>query len=361
MPLRFQWTTPPATLAAFLLCSLTASACAPAPPRGVPAVNADQTVILIWDPVTQTEHFIRQASFKTDGNDLGFLVPSPTQPDLQEAGDGAFQSLEKLTAPEVHKVWQPRNPFGCGLVCSPPPDGLAAGSAHVVRVLEEKRVAGFNAVVLESDSSTALVHWLEEHGYAYSPELAAWAEPYIKAGWKITALKVAKDATEKDKQSVSASALRLSFKTDRPLFPYREPDPGSAAKPLGAHDRLLRIYFLAESRYEGELTRETPWTGKAVWAGKVGDSDHRQLLEALRLPSTTGPKAWYLTEFEDHWPYRAAPADLYFHPSADQGDIRRPAVTQYVSTSSPADVTLWAVAAVVVAPLVLRRRKQSNR
>jgi len=253
---------------------------------------------------------------------------------------------------------QPLNPFGCGAVYSNAPDSLAAGSAPMVRVLEEKRVAGFNAVVLESNSSTALLSWLQEHGYAYSPELAVWARPYLEAGWKITALKVAKDAAGRDKQTVSASALRLSFKTDRPLFPYREPDPSGAAKALGAHDRLLRIYFIAEARYEGELTREAPWTGETAWAGNVRAEARRQLLEALHLSPTTGPKAWYLTEFEDHWPYRAAPADLYFHRSADQGKIRRRPFIRYVSTSFPGDVTLWALATVMGAPVVLRRRKQ---
>ena len=45
---------------------------------------------------------------------------------------------------------------------------------------------------------------------------------------------------------MKAAALRISFKTDRPLFPYREPDDKGDAGKLGAKDRLLRIYFLAE-------------------------------------------------------------------------------------------------------------------
>jgi hypothetical protein len=345
-----------AALVAFVLGWGAASACAPAPPPGVPAVNADQTVLILWDPATKTEHFIRQASFKTAGDDLGFLVPTPTQPDLQEVGDGAFPLLGTLTAPEVRREWHLPCPFACG-TCEAP-YGLAAGSASFVHVLEEKRVAGFNAVVLESNSSTALVGWLEGHGYAYSPELAAWARPYLEAGWKITALKVAKAAADKDRPGVAASALRLSFRTDRPLFPYREPDPSGPAGALGVKDRLLRIYFIAEARYEGGLTRETPWTGKAVWAGKVPTRDCRQLLDVLRLPAATGPKEWYLTEFEDHWPYRAAPADLYFHRSADQGPLRRPPVVAHVAPPFPGDVTLWALAAMLAAPVVLRRWKR---
>ncbi len=40
-----------------------ARACCPAPPPWVQVVNADQTVIIIWDAKTQTEHFIRHSAF----------------------------------------------------------------------------------------------------------------------------------------------------------------------------------------------------------------------------------------------------------------------------------------------------------
>ena len=81
-----------------------------------------------------------------------------------------------------------------------------------------------------------------------------------------------KDGTAE--KTVAASALRLSFKTDRPLFPYREPDSVKSAEALGARDRLLRIYFLADARYKGELTKETP----ARW--RVTASDGAQDLTA---------------------------------------------------------------------------------
>src|SRR5204863_6434207 len=101
-----------------------------------------------------------------------------------------------------------------------------------VRVLEEKMVAGFSAKVLEADTTDVLVQWLKENGYAYSPEVAAWAKPYVEQKWKITALKVAKKKDVSKDKYVTASALRMSFKTDRPLFPYREPDPTQSAASL---------------------------------------------------------------------------------------------------------------------------------
>jgi hypothetical protein len=304
-------------------------ACCPAPRPGQPAVNADQTVILIWDPKTQTEHFIRRASFKSAGDDFGFLVPTPSQPQLEESGDAAFPVLAQFTAPMV----KPRSGgSGCGFGCSK----SASMSGSSVAVLEEKTVAGFHAVVLETRSSQALVEWLRDHGYSYSPEIQAWAEPYVTQGWKITAMKVAKSEAGSATapaagQSVAAAALRISFKTDRPLFPYREPDPTVAAQRLGAKQRLLRIYFVSDGRYQGGLMPENPWTGKAVWSGDVGTSLRDQLLSTLKLPKETTPDTWWLTEFEDNWPYRAAPADLYFSRSADQSPLARP--MQYASAA----------------------------
>jgi len=204
-----------------LLCTLmcvsttnpSADACCAVFPSGQPVVNADQTVIILWDAAAKTQHFIRQASFKGEAADFGFLVPSPTQPELNEAGDEAFPYLRKLTEPETKKA--PRSigvGCGCGAALQ---DRSAEPASHRVTVLQEKLVAGFNAAVLEASSSLALVNWLKDNGYVFSPEVEAWAKPYIDQGWKITALKVVNGKDTRDKKT-SAAALRMSFKTDRP-------------------------------------------------------------------------------------------------------------------------------------------------
>jgi len=190
--------------------------------------------------------------------------------------------------------------------------------------------------------------------FAFSPEERAWAKPYVEGGWKITALKVAKPK-DGDQKLVAACALRLSFQTDRPFFPYREPDPKDAALLLEAKDRLLRIYFLADSRFDGELTAANPWTGKPAWANKLSPEDRKKALDLFKLPETTGPQTYWLTESEDHWPYRVAPADLYFAASAMHETLERPPIIHYVASPLPNDVTFYALVAVVVVPLYLRR------
>src|SRR5436190_15619229 len=124
-------------LLALVLLADSTPACCPAPPRGKPVVNADQTVIIIWDPVSKTEHFIRQASFKSEADDFGFLVPTPTQPELEESGNEAFPALYDLTKPEIKKHPVPKGggyvPFACGAGTTMP----SRGAPPPLRVVEE--------------------------------------------------------------------------------------------------------------------------------------------------------------------------------------------------------------------------------
>ena len=65
-----------ALVSSFLLPSLTCPApgCCPAGPKGKAVVNADQTVIILWDAANKIEHFIRKASFKSNADDFGFIA-----------------------------------------------------------------------------------------------------------------------------------------------------------------------------------------------------------------------------------------------------------------------------------------------
>ena len=350
------WLVVPLTLAVLLTLtgpSIT-PACCPAPPSGKPVVNADQTVIILWDAAMQTQHFIRKATFKSEADDFGFLVPTPSPPELEESGDAAFPFLLKITEPEVKQVKRPIN-VGCTCGGAALHQGAGVATDAPVRVLTDKEVAGYRAVVLEAKSADTLVAWLKGNGYAFSPEVEAWAKPYIAAGWKITALKVTKDPEAREKAAVAGAALRLSFRTERPLFPYREPASRAHAEALGAKERLLRIYFLAEARYRGELAGTPAWTGRVAWANRLKPEDRAQALALLKLPESAGPAEWWLTEFEDPWPYRVAPSDLSFVRDTDRTPVTRPPIIIYVRSARPPDVTALALAVAVVLPPVLRR------
>src|SRR5438093_12856447 len=101
-------------------------ACCPAPPPGKPVVNADQTVVILWDAANRTQHFIRKASFQSQADDFGFIVPSPSEPEMEESGSEAFPYLLKLTEPAVIRRPRPIS-LGCGATRGL---GLSDGWSH---------------------------------------------------------------------------------------------------------------------------------------------------------------------------------------------------------------------------------------
>src|SRR4051794_16290236 len=98
-----------------ILFSLAAIACPvlllarEEPARGCAAIGrdgesvtiADESAVVVWDAASKTQHFIRRATFRTKAADLGFLVPTPTQPALAEVGNGVFNYLEDVIRPKV--------------------------------------------------------------------------------------------------------------------------------------------------------------------------------------------------------------------------------------------------------------------
>lgn len=328
-----------------------ATGCCPVSGRGTPVINADQTVIIVWDKDGKTQHFIRQAKFQSTAGEFGFVIPTPTTPELEEASSKAIDLLAAYTAPKRVREFDVPS-FAC--------DAKKPAKPRDVTVLFEKQVAGHNATVLAAKSAVALAEWLKVNGFDYSPAVVAWAEPYVQNGWNFTALKYAAPAGEKV-QPVEANVLRMSFKTDTPLFPYREPSYSESLAPFNRPSRLLRLFMIAEQKMVGHHLAGKEWSGKIRWADQLDAGKRSSLLAELRLDDKTVPANWYLTEFEDEWSYELAPSDVYFAPSRDQSRVHRAPIVEIIH--APLDlIGLGCIAFVVliVFAYVARRRRSKK-
>jgi hypothetical protein len=323
---------------AVMLLAAASLACAPAPRMGDAVDIAEESAIIIWDEASKTQHFIRRASFQTKAKDFGFLVPTPTVPELKEADDQAFALLERLTAPRVITRNIPRD----AKAAVPAP-----AAAPRVTVLATAKVAGFDAVVLEANDAAALDRWLKEHGYASTPDLVEWFKPYLERNWKISAFKIDRDA--QNDGFASAKSVRMSFKTDAPFFPYREP----ASQRSGARSkdwRMLRTYVLAASRMEGTLGANGAWPGKTVWSDRIELKDFQTLLGHAKLPAAALAGALWLTEFEDGSAPRPGTDDVFFRTSAVQDTIKRSDEVMYVRSDArnPEDWIFLGIGALIL-------------
>jgi hypothetical protein len=331
--------------------------CAPAPPRGGHVDIASETAVIVWDEATKTQHFIRTASFASTSAEFGFLVPTPTVPELSEASADGFGYLDRATAPRT--VVEYRDPeFGCGMKRVTMSEGVAAPNAapDSVQVLARQRVGAFDAAVLKADDPKALREWLLKNDYDARPELEGWLKAYTANKWIVTAFKVAADvmgkpaADGKPALSITGSAVRMSFRTDTPFFPYREPEDQRAT----ARPRSLRVFLLADARFDGKLgDGSSRWPGRTMWANHLDKGTFEAVARAGKLPDGLAGRDWWLTEFIDESSPRPGTDEVYFSRSPDQSTLERPpnVVTKY--RTWPAWVGIVAVVGTTVVLVAL--------
>jgi hypothetical protein len=391
----------PLVLAAGLLAAIPdATGCAPVPRLRERVETSDEGALIVWDEKIKTEHFIRRANFRSTGYDFGFLVPTPNRPELDIANDDLFSELASITAAKVeHRevVQEEEKEFAFG--CASTRESFAHVGAALpaskadrpggVEVLEQKRVGDYDATVLafrKGDGDTPergaaeLEKWLITHSYESPPAVKAWLAKYVQDGWCITAFKIAapikKDAAKKDepkqadanpsgtRRDLRAKPIRMSFKADRPFYPYREPAADPATAPAN-ESRLLRVFFAANVRYAGKLgDGSKPWPGQTVWSGPVGVAHWSSIFQQAGLtepekkdgkPGTAMPtptEGFWLTEFEDRSSPRPGTDEVYFEPSADLSAVERPPII--VNHTKTVVVTPWWHLAVYIgAPVLL--------
>jgi hypothetical protein len=310
--------------------------CAPAPRAGESIEIADETALIIWDEANDVEHFIRQATFVGTARDFGFLVPTPNRPQLEPADADVFQELAHITEPKTEHRTESGLSFGCAGSPDAATDTAPTGILPGIVVLEQKQVGNLDAAVLAfradktrklEDTADELLNWLTSRGYAVRPDLTEWLAAYIDRNWMITAFKIAgqpgaEPPPADSNLAVKSTAVRLTFKTDRPFFPYREP-AGQRNTGSRSGSRSLRVFVAARERMAGTIGESLPWPATTVWANAIPDSQRTALLDKLKLPAETAEGKWWITEFEDNSSPRSGTDEVYFERSTDRGPVAR--------------------------------------
>lgn len=296
---------------------------------------AEESAVIIWDPVKKIEHFIRRAAFDTKSPDFGFLVPTPSVPKmpLAEVEDEIFRQMDRWILPKV--VQQRRthfDPFLCMFAPMTKSRDMAVGMApdkNSVRVLGEQKVGGFDTAVLEADSTEDLANWLKKNGYSNDPELQSWLFPYVANKWKITAFKISQDP--QTGKLATTKPVRMSFATEKPFFPYREPEekkkPDKGEKGDDGHrngPRLLRVFFVSDTRTDGKLGTDAKWNASIPWSDVLTDLQRQQVALETGVPEDELPAKAWMTTFEDRASPRPGKEEVYFEPSQDRTPIRPP-------------------------------------
>jgi hypothetical protein len=271
-----------------------AEACFGIGPTGPILVRGEEALI-VWDEANHTEHFIRSARFENVSSDFGFIVPTPSEPTLTEVDEGVFGRLFALYRRPVPRTTDRGRSAGIGGL------GSSGGAPDSVEVVSESRVAGLTGTVLRATGTTALDAWLTEHGYASTPELSAWLGPYVTRGYYLTAFRVDPEGAS---GSVAMRAVRMTFRTDVPFYPYSEPQIE------GRRPRPFRVSVVGPQRVTARVG-STPWSASVGYARRT--TRLRSVIGGVVPEGALTGTPW-ITVFDERRSMRGTD-DLFFDPS----------------------------------------------
>ena len=259
---------------------------------GDPVWMKSEKAIIIWNAARKIEHFIRQVDFDTDAKDFGFIVPLPSVPDFGVAKEGAFEILEGFYQHEMMKGMDP----------------APASAVEAIEILKTEQVGDYLATVVRASDGQAMNDWLGRNGFKSRPQMTEWLNHYTKKQWVFAALKYAAQsgATTKTK------AIRISFKTDKPHYPYKMPSDAFRRGWV----RPIRLYVVASSGIDARFAENGDgWVGKRLWSGSLTNSYPNQLAESVELGLSEIPEKPVLTIFRNAETESKYDEDLIFTAS----------------------------------------------
>lgn len=290
-----------------------------------------EEAIIVFDAVTHTEHFIRSAEFLTAGADLGFIVPTPTPPTFGEVDQSVFAALAsdyEALRPETIEF-----SLSSWSILT-----LSRKGGPGVYELSSSRVAGMDVTVLQANDASALETWLTRHGFATRSALKAWLDTYIACGFVFSAFRYTAD-----RQLVTTKAVRISFDTPTPVYPYLEP---SDALP---RVNGLRVWLVTPER--------RAWVDE-----RPADLPPRELTSTTKLTvpaslAALAPASKRVTLFVDERTSRPA-GDVRFEAATDQREVPPAARPRHVEVPIEGLLLLGGVTTAVMA--FTRRRRRTS-
>ncbi|MCC6738774.1 MAG: DUF2330 domain-containing protein [Planctomycetia bacterium] len=288
-----------------------------------------QKTLITWDAAKKVETFTVQPKFEGNAVDFGMVIPTPSQPKLDEMPRDFFKDLAIYTIlmPLPQAIWADLHLYpmdesdGAVALAGAAPRSADArkGEGHGVKVLESGVVGSLDYKVVEAEKADGLFAWLKENGYVYSGDEET-LRFYIAKKWFFTVMKIDPKQMKKGpsgEYSGEVTPTRFTFASDRCIYPLKitqisVKDKTDALFYVQAADQMdlegdlswahsFRVMYLtfmlgcgANEDQQRELNERNSWvkakmakdpkfeTTKLEWARKLGDEDIAVLEDPLR-------------------------------------------------------------------------------
>ena len=259
--------------------------------------------LLRWDGTT--ESLLVSVSFQTDDRKVGWLMPLPEAPEIEEGDRRLMDRAFAITAPPA----EPSSDEGEGA------GAPQVGGAPGVDVIGRDTIGGLRFVTLSGGNAGDVGRWMRRHGFGFHDRQEPVLQGYLDRSWVIVAARVAPGKVP------VASLLPVRFTFDTPEIVYPLAMAGSSHTDiyLGMTLFVLTPFRPSSTTYPEVITEPArnlapPLPGDQVhlrYAAPLGDDARR--MEAT--PETC------LTRYEARFQVDALTEDLVLSRAADQTPI----------------------------------------
>jgi hypothetical protein len=338
-----------AALMGMLAAPTPASACILVRPRGSdgsakPRLTGER-VLILYDESARLEHFVRELHVDdAPRSGFGFIVPVPSQPTVARAHAQLFDDLAaQFPWREPTANLERRQTRSQAIKLVEPP----------VEVVSEQRVGSYTAAVLTAKDPRALQGWLSKNNYQAPKQADAWFDHYVRLGFYFVAFRF-----EGAPASAKPEAVRISFASAAPFYPYREPEVMPDCPPSsGAPARSLQVWFVSKHGWVPRAAIATasgvrfrnPWS--RTDADPLQSGSRPAVLGALSKLLPAGPLQ--VEVFMDRRTQRVGYGDVVFaplDPSNAAPEAQLPALAAVLDPAQAGDADAALTTAYACAP-----------
>ena len=196
---------------------------------------AREKVLIIHDAARGQQHFIREVAFRRADQPFGFVVPTPTRPEVAKVDRNPFTRLRARFPFATPK--SPAPGFGSSFGSR----GLRTNSGGV-EVLAVDEVGSFTAFTLAATDAGALATWLADNQLSSTPATDLWLAHYVRMGFYYVAMRYDPPANARVgvNAPIVAETVRISFASPVAYYPYFEPAPEHPEQ----SERLLELWYV---------------------------------------------------------------------------------------------------------------------
>ncbi len=227
-----------ATAAALLISTgSTHAACCYFSAKNTDILQPAQKVFITWDPAEKVETFTVQPKFEGNALDFGMVIPTPTQPKLNEMPRDFFKNLAVYTIMKRREFAQskllfldrgnfPGNRLRLLANLDANQEKAAKGDRAdrpKVIILEAGLVGSLDYKIISAERADDLYQWLKENKYTYSGDEAT-LNHYVQKKWLFTVMKIDTMQMKRNKDGSfdgEVTPTRFTFTSDKLVYPLK--------------------------------------------------------------------------------------------------------------------------------------------